>query len=100
MATSWRECFAFCANYLAIFLIGGLMSYCCSICGAAAYYDGRCGDGPILTCGCDKGQWINDGRGGYYDNPARAKPIKDTQERPKKRRKIIIIEEDIDDGWE
>lgn len=52
-------------------------NYVCSVCGAAAYYDGRCGDGPILMCGCDKGEWINDGRGGYYDNPKNAQPVQD-----------------------
>lgn len=30
------------------------MSYSCSRCGKEAYYDGRCGDGPILMCNCDK----------------------------------------------
>lgn len=53
-----------------------MSNYVCSRCGAGAYYDGRCGDGPILMCGCDKGQWINDGRGGYYDNPTGATAIK------------------------
>jgi hypothetical protein len=49
--------------------------YVCSICGAAAYYDGRCGDGPVLTCGCDRSYgWVDDGRGGYYDGPGRAVP--------------------------
>ena len=52
-----------------------MSNYICSHCGAGAYYDGRCGDGPILMCGCDKGQWINDGRGGYYDNPTGAKAV-------------------------
>lgn len=52
-------------------------SYVCSNCGAPAYYDGRCGDPPILTCGCDrKGRrWVNDGRGGYYTNPSGATPV-------------------------
>lgn len=27
------------------------MRYVCNKCGKAAYYDGRCGDGPILMCG-------------------------------------------------
>jgi hypothetical protein len=31
-----------------------MSNYVCSYCGAAAYYDGRCGDGPVLMCGCDK----------------------------------------------
>jgi hypothetical protein len=54
-----------------------MSSYCCSNCGAAAYYDGRCGDGPILMCGCDKRgrRWVNDGRGGYYTNPSGAEPV-------------------------
>lgn len=29
----------------------------CNKCGATAYYDGRCGDGPILMCGCDKSEY-------------------------------------------
>ena len=52
-----------------------MAEYVCSSCGAAAYYDGRCGDGPVLMCGCDKGQWIDDGRGGYHDNPKNAHPV-------------------------
>lgn len=28
-------------------------SYFCSKCGLAAYCDGRCGDGPVLTCKCN-----------------------------------------------
>ncbi len=34
--------------------------YICNKCGKEAFYDGRCGDGPILICGCDK-------IGSYYD---------------------------------
>ena len=54
-------------------------NYVCSRCGASAYYDGRCGDGPVLTCGCDKiGPPAYDARMGsvdvYYPN-ADAKPI-------------------------
>ena len=54
-----------------------MSNYVCSECGAAAYYDGRCGDGPILTCGCNKRKrrWVDDGRGGYYTNPPKAEPI-------------------------
>lgn len=52
-----------------------MSNYMCSRCGAGAFYDGRCGDGPVLMCGCDQGAWIDDGRGGYYDNPTGAKPI-------------------------
>ena len=47
----------------------------CNICGAEAYFDGRAGDGPILLCLCSQGNWVNDGRGGYYDNPYGAVPI-------------------------
>lgn len=52
-----------------------MSNYVCSNCGEAAYYDGRCGDGPVLTCNCVKrGRWINDGRGGYmvYRNDPKA----------------------------
>lgn len=28
----------------------------CSKCDAACYYDGRCGDGPILTCKCNESE--------------------------------------------
>ncbi len=52
------------------------VTWICSVCGEEAYYDGRCGDGPVLLCDCDKGTWIDDGRGGYYDNPTGAKPIR------------------------
>jgi hypothetical protein len=52
-----------------------MSNYVCSHCGAAAYYDGRCGDGPVLMCGCDKGRWVNDGRGGYYTNPRNAQAV-------------------------
>jgi hypothetical protein len=56
-----------------------MSNYVCSKCGAAAYYDGRCGDGPVLICECrNRGRWINDGRGGYRDNDAQ--PVEsDTQ---------------------
>lgn len=54
-----------------------MSDYVCSNCGAAAYYDGRCGDGPVLLCGCDErgGRWVNDGRGGYHTNPLDAKAV-------------------------
>lgn len=59
------------------------MSYVCNNCGAKAYYDGRCGDGPVLTCGCDRrgSQWIPDRGGGYYSNPTGAKPVKQEDSR-------------------
>ncbi len=38
--------------------MSNLHNYVCSQCGAAASYDGRCGDGPYLTCGHEsKGDW-------------------------------------------
>ena len=62
------------------------MGWICSECGAKAYYDGRCSDGPILTCGCDEGPWIDDGRGGFH-YPTGAKPVrgqaKPAQAKPK-----------------
>lgn len=55
------------------------MNYTCSECGASCYYDGRCGDGPILTCGCDKkGPRLKDSRMGSVDHyypKATAKPV-------------------------
>lgn len=47
----------------------------CSRCGKAAYFDGRCGDGPVLLCGCDLGEWVPDRGGGYY-YPTGAKAIR------------------------
>jgi hypothetical protein len=38
-------------------------------------YDSRDG-APVPLCGCDQGEWIDDGRGGYYDNETGAKPVK------------------------
>jgi hypothetical protein len=44
-------------------------NYVCYICGMRAYYDGRCGDGPITMCGCGRGNAIPaseyTGRGWY-----------------------------------
>lgn len=53
-------------------------TYVCSHCGRDAYFDGRCGDLPVLLCGCDKvGSPYYDGRCG---DPAiiltKARPIK------------------------
>lgn len=53
--------------------------YVCSYCGAAAYYDGRCGDGPVLVCGCDRVRRLKD-RIGHADIPttgARAIPAEE-----------------------
>lgn len=55
-----------------------MAKYHCNQCGAAAYYDGRCGDGPVLLCGCDRrGPVAYDSRGGsvteyYPSSTARA----------------------------
>ena len=65
-----------------------MANYRCSHCGAEAYYDGRCGDGPVLVCDCvspRNTRWINDGRGGYQVNRYNAKPVSS---------------EEYDDSWE
>lgn len=51
-----------------------MAQWICSNCRAPAMNDSRDG-GPVLLCGCDRGQWIDDGRGGYEDNPTGAHPI-------------------------
>jgi hypothetical protein len=53
------------------------MDYKCNKCGAGAMVDTRGGSvDVVLMCRCDtKGEWIDDGRGGYYNNDA--KPIPD-----------------------
>jgi hypothetical protein len=50
-----------------------MADYYCSKCGAVAGQDARAGSLDVyLTCNCDKqGQWINDGRGGYWSSDAR-----------------------------
>jgi len=69
-----------------------MSEWVCSVCGEAAYYDGRCGDGPVLVCGCDKGEWVDEGnRGGYYINPTGAKPVKG---KPRKGKRTIVIIKD------
>lgn len=52
-------------------------NYVCSNCGVPCYYDGRCGDGPILYCECVKrGIYVNEGsRGGYMIYPNNAHPV-------------------------
>ena len=55
-----------------------MSTYVCSLCGAGAYHDGRCGDGPILMCGCDKQKkWYVDpasGESKIATSPATAIP--------------------------
>lgn len=55
------------------------MSYKCNKCGATAMVDTRGGAvDVVLLCGCDtKGEWIDDGRGGYYNNDAKPVPAKE-----------------------
>ncbi len=69
------------------------MDWICSVCGAPAYYDGRCGDDLVLFCGCNQGEWVDDGRGGYFTNPTGAKPGKGNAKKGTGtgKRKIIII---------
>ena len=55
------------------------MEYVCNKCGKDAYFDGRCGDGLILVCGCDKkGEPQFDARAGsvdvYYNTDAKPVP--------------------------
>jgi hypothetical protein len=58
-----------------------MKTYYCSVCGAKAFYDGRCGDGPVLVCGCDRkrSRWVNDRGGGYWTNPTGARPVSDNE---------------------
>lgn len=53
------------------------MTYVCPVCGTEAYYDGRCGDGPILLCKCrGRSKFFDDGRGGYEVYERDITPIK------------------------
>lgn len=55
--------------------------YVCSYCGAEAYYDGRCGDGPVLVCGHEStGDWD---QGTYREG--RGKPVDDRDFNPSSR---------------
>lgn len=52
------------------------MRYVCSNCGEPCYYDGRCGDDPVLICDCIKeSYWINDRIGGYFVYKNNAHPV-------------------------
>lgn len=53
--------------------------YVCSYCGASASYDGRCGDGPYLTCGHESAPSAyydgnSGGRGDTYQ-PGPGRPV-------------------------
>lgn len=54
-------------------------NYVCSNCGERCYYDGRCGDGPVLYCKCaapENSYWVSEGsRGGYTEHLNGAHPI-------------------------
>jgi hypothetical protein len=58
-----------------------MATYACNECGALAYFDGRCGDGPVLLCGCDRkgpvayDSRIGGGRGNAYHPAATARPV-------------------------
>lgn len=58
-----------------------MSSYKCNVCGAAAYYDGRMGDGAILMCGCDKKgiPYVDPRTGEAKVAPSPAKPVKDEE---------------------
>jgi hypothetical protein len=68
------------------------MEYHCSVCGAGAFYDGRCGDGPILLCGCDQGQYVDEGsRGGYHVNDTGARSTSDGPITTKMRKFLKVV---------
>lgn len=55
-----------------------MRKWVCSKCEKDAFYDGRCGDSPVLVCGCDRvgRKYIPDRCGmGYYTNPSGAEPV-------------------------
>ncbi len=68
-------------------------NYVCSYCGASASYDGRCGDGPYLTCGHESVSGPIDNAGGrgdtYTPGPGRAVP------RPQVSNKIAELEAEL-----
>jgi len=50
--------------------------YVCSECGEPCYFDGRCGDGPVLYCKCGREGYNVPDRIGFYFQPYNnAKPI-------------------------
>ena len=51
------------------------MRYSCSHCGAEAYFDGRCGDGPVLVCGCDRPITVQDRFGPESIATTDARPV-------------------------
>ncbi len=50
-----------------------MAEYVCDRCGAPCGQDARMGSLDVyLLCNCNQdAHWIDDGRGGYYDNTAR-----------------------------
>lgn len=49
-------------------------NYICSVCQRKAVIKDPKRP-PFLVCGCDKGSWVSDAKGGRYANSTGAKPI-------------------------
>lgn len=77
-------------------------TYVCSYCGEKAFFDGRCGDGPVLLCGHgDTGDWD---RGTYQQGSGR--PIRASEYKGPTKKQHQIERERIrreirkeDDAW-
>lgn len=56
-----------------------MAEYVCSRCGRPAGSDSRGGSLDVyLTCECrNRGTWVNDGRGGYWESDANPVPAED-----------------------
>ncbi len=72
-----------------------MSDYECSTCGSSAYYDGRCGDGPILMCNCG-GQAVKSHDSFYGSRPRKTREVF----KGRNGTTVIIISEDNDDGWD
>lgn len=62
--------------------------YVCSVCGKRAISKDT--QHVFLICGCDKGSWVSDPKGGHYINTAGAKPIPSNEE-PKPQYDIVKL---------
>ena len=56
------------------------VEYVCSICRKRAVV--KDAQRVFLVCGCDKGSWVSDTKGGHYANSTGAKPILSNEEPP------------------